>query len=89
MSDSVTSCGPPGSSVQGFPGTEYWSGLPFPSPSIFLTQGSNLHLLHWQVDSLPLEPSVCEAKQPELSSRVGAGGNLGKIYTGYLFLSDL
>jgi len=36
---------------------EYWSGLPFPSPGIFLTQGSNLCLLcllHWQVDSLPL-----------------------------------
>ena len=25
---------------------EYWSGLPFPSPGIFLTQGSNLSLLH-------------------------------------------
>ena len=40
---------------------EYWSRLPFPSPRIFLTQGSNpclLHLLHWQVDSLPLSPSV-------------------------------
>ena len=24
----------------------YWSGLPFPSPGIFLTQGSNLGLLH-------------------------------------------
>ena len=23
---------PPGSSVQGFPRQEYWSGLPFPSP---------------------------------------------------------
>ena len=35
---------------------EYWSGLPFSSPGIFLTQGSNLHLLwllHWQADSLP------------------------------------
>ena len=33
---------------------EYWSGLPFPSPGIFLTQGSNLHLLpllHWQAGS--------------------------------------
>ena len=31
---------------------EYWRGLPFPSPGIFLTQGLNprlLHLLHWQV----------------------------------------
>ena len=35
---------------------EYWSGLPFPSPEIFLTQGLNprLHLLHWQADSLLL-----------------------------------
>ena len=33
---------------------EYWSGLPFPSPGIFQTQGSNPNLLHWQVDSLPL-----------------------------------
>ena len=29
----------------GFSRQEYWSGLPFPSPGIFLTQGSNLHLL--------------------------------------------
>ena len=28
--------------------------LPFPSPGAFPTQGSNLHLLHWQVDSLLL-----------------------------------
>ena len=36
---------------------EYWSGLPFPVQEIFLTWGSNLHLLcllHWQVNSLPL-----------------------------------
>ena len=41
----------------GFSRQEYWSGLPFPSPGIFPTQGSNLHLLrllHGQVDSLPL-----------------------------------
>ena len=25
---------------------EYWSGLPFPSPGDFLTQGSNVDLLH-------------------------------------------
>ena len=29
---------------------EYWSGLPFPSPGIFLAQESNLHLLHLQAD---------------------------------------
>ena len=36
---------------------EYWSGLPFAPPGIFLTQGSNLcplHLLQWHVYSLPL-----------------------------------
>ena len=36
---------------------EYWSGLPFPPPGIFPTQGQNsylFHLLHWQADSLPL-----------------------------------
>ena len=38
----------------GFPGQEYCSGLPFPSPGVFPTQGSNLGLLHWQADSLPL-----------------------------------
>ena len=29
----------------GFPGQEYWNGLPFPSQRIFLTWGSNPHLL--------------------------------------------
>ena len=33
---------------------EYWSGLAFPSPGDLPTQGSNLHLLHWQAGSLPL-----------------------------------
>ena len=27
-------CSPPGSSVQGISRQEYWSGLPFPSPSL-------------------------------------------------------
>ena len=31
----------------GFSRQEYWSGLAFPSPGIFLTQGSSPHLLHW------------------------------------------
>ena len=41
----------------GFPRQEYWSGLPFPPPGIFQTQGLNLHvlcLLHWQADLSPL-----------------------------------
>ena len=40
----------------GFPGQEYWSGLPFPSPRDLpdsLNPGL-LCLLHWQVDSIPL-----------------------------------
>ena len=48
-------CSPPGSSLfMGFPRQEYWNGLPFSSPGIFPTQGSNPCPLHWQVDSLPL-----------------------------------
>ena len=33
---------------------EYWSGLPLFLQGIFLIQGSNLHLLHQQEDSLLL-----------------------------------
>ena len=53
-------CNPPGFSVHGIIEQECWSGLTFPTPGIFLTQGSNLHLcilcssLHWQANSLPL-----------------------------------
>ena len=41
----------------GFSKQEYWSGLYFLLQGVFLTQGLNphcLHLLCWQVDSLPL-----------------------------------
>ena len=33
---------------------EYWSGLHVLLQGIFPTQGLNLHLLQWQVNSLPL-----------------------------------
>ena len=33
---------------------EYWVGCHFLLQGIFLTQESNLNLLHWQADSLPL-----------------------------------
>ena len=52
-------CRPPGSSVHGISQQEHCSGLPFPLQGIFPTQGSNLcllHLLPWQVDSLPPVP---------------------------------
>ena len=45
--------------AMGFSRQEYRRGLPFPSPGIFLPQGSNARLLclqHWQTGSLPLEP---------------------------------
>ena len=48
---------PPGSSARGiFQARILESGLPFPPPGVFPTQGSNPHLLSlldWQVDSLP------------------------------------
>ena len=37
----------------GFPGQEYWSGLSFPPPEHLPDPGIT-HLLHWQVNSLPL-----------------------------------
>ena len=37
----------------GFSRREYWNGLPFPPPGILAIQGSNLCLLHWQVNSSP------------------------------------
>ena len=37
-----------------FPGKNTAVGSHFRLQGIFLTQGSNLHLLYWQVDSLPL-----------------------------------
>ena len=38
----------------GFPRQEYGGELLFPSPADLPDQGLNLHLLHWQKDSLPL-----------------------------------
>ena len=43
----------PGSRVYGIFQARILEG-PFPRQGIFLTQGSNLHLLHWQAGSLPL-----------------------------------
>ena len=37
-----------------FPGKNNGVGYHFLLQGIFLTQGLNLYLLHWQVDSLPL-----------------------------------
>ena len=40
----------------GFLRQENWRGLPIPSPGDLLHPGLNLHLLHWQVESLSLVP---------------------------------
>ena len=41
-------------SVHGFPRQEYQGGLHFHLWGIFLDQGSNPHLQHWHLDSLPM-----------------------------------
>ena len=38
----------------GLPRQQYWYGLPFPPLDDLPDPGSNLGLLHWQTDSLPL-----------------------------------
>ena len=40
----------------GFSRQESWRGCHAPLQGIFLTQGSNLHILHWLAGSLPLAP---------------------------------
>ena len=48
-------CSLPGSSVHGiFPGKNTGVGCHSLLQGLFPNQGSNLHLLHWQADSLPL-----------------------------------
>ena len=53
-------CSPPSSYIHKiFPGKNTGVGCHFLLQGVFSTQGSNpylLHLLHWQVDSLPLAP---------------------------------
>ena len=44
-----------------FPRQEYWSGLPFPSPRVFLTQELNPGSLALQADFLPSGlPSIAQ-----------------------------
>ena len=48
------SSNPPGSSVHAISQARILKQLSLPFPGIFPIRGSNLHLLHWQADSLPL-----------------------------------
>ena len=47
----------------GFPREEYWSGKPFLSPGIFLSQGSNPNLLHCRQGSWQGSPSTKNEKK--------------------------
>ena len=47
----------------GFPRQEHQCGLPFPLQGTLLTQVSNLRLLHWQADPLPLSPREAIVKK--------------------------
>ena len=59
MSDSLQSYGPYPARIPcpwDSPGKNTGVGYHFLLQRIFLTQVSNLHLLHWQKDSLPMAP---------------------------------
>ena len=49
-------CSPPGSSVHGILGQDYWSGFPLPSPGDFPDPGIELGSPTLQADSLQSEP---------------------------------
>ena len=54
---------------------EYWSGVQFPTQEIFRAKGLNphlLHLLHWQVDSLPRVPPGKPSMKYSRSQKNGA-----------------
>ena len=63
----------------GFPMQEYWSGLQFPSPGVFPTQGLNLGLKHWQAGSLLSEPP---GKAKTSKDGTKSAGGLGDIWSG-------
>ena len=78
----LTDCSLPGSSVHGISQVrilEWGLELPFPTPGIFLTQGSNPRLqclLRWQADSLPLGSQYYGYWRHKFSNF--PGGSVGK-----------
>ena len=48
--------------LQDFPSKNTGMGCHFLLQELFPTQGSNLHLLHWQADSFTIEPPGSQAK---------------------------
>ena len=68
-------CSPPGSSVHRIiPGKNAGVGCHFLLQGTLMTQGWNLHLLHWQADSLPLSPQ----ESPEEYSSFTVIGEIGE-----------
>ena len=65
-------CSPPVFSIHGFSRQEYGVSCHFPFQGIFLTQGSNPRLLHWQAGYLPLAPP----EKPSSANRVMCYGFL-------------
>ena len=64
----------------GLPRQEFWSGSHFLLQGIFLTQGSNPHLLHWQANSLPLSQSmITNAYCSTLKSSVSGKGRIKQL----------
>ena len=69
----------------GFPRQEYWSVCHSLLQGIFLTQGSNPHLLcllNWQVNSLSLVPPGKPLVEGKVCFILDAGNLWGRAYTG-------
>ena len=64
---------------QNFPGKNTRLGCHFLLYGIFPTQGLNPCLLHWQVDSLPLEPSILKPVHFTILNKNGASVSLNLI----------
>ena len=73
----------------GFSRQEYWSWLPFPAPRDLPNPGIEPHLLHlllWQVDSLPLVPPgilfsfILFQQKQGLKTKYNVGVNEDKIF---------
>ena len=90
-------CSLPGFSVDGIlPGRNTAVGSHFLLQGIFLTQGSDLHLLyflHWQTDSLPLVPPgkpvclyFCGSEVPPQLLKTQVGSNWGTSLSHFFFL---
>ena len=67
----------------GFSTQEYWTGLPFPPPGIFLSRGSNSNLcclLNWQAGSLPLAPPGNPQRKGLLTFKCSVKHGINKLF---------